>query len=53
MDKGALVLASPEIRFHIDSETHDPIEVSDKTYLFWGFSFNLIVIFIGNSVIES
>ena len=26
----ALVLASPEIRFYIDSETHDPIEVQAK-----------------------
>lgn len=30
LDKGALVLASPEIRFHVDSETHDPIEVVAK-----------------------
>lgn len=27
---GALSLASPEIRFHIDSETHDPIDVQAK-----------------------
>jgi len=26
----ALTLASPEIRFHIDSETHDPIDVQSK-----------------------
>ena len=26
----ALTLASPEIRFHIDSETHDPIDVQAK-----------------------
>lgn len=26
----ALVLASPEIRFQVDSETHDPIEVEAK-----------------------
>ncbi|XP_065222316.1 exosome complex exonuclease RRP44 [Planococcus citri] len=30
IDNGALVLASPEIRFYIDSETHDPIEVQAK-----------------------
>ncbi|KAJ8027840.1 Exosome complex exonuclease RRP44 [Holothuria leucospilota] len=30
LDKGALVLASPEIRFNIDSETHDPIDVQEK-----------------------
>lgn len=30
IDKGALVLASPEIRFQVDSETHDPIEVEAK-----------------------
>ncbi|XP_022091521.1 exosome complex exonuclease RRP44-like [Acanthaster planci] len=30
LDNGALVLASPEIRFSMDSETHDPIEVQQK-----------------------
>uniref|UniRef100_A0A8D9BV86 Protein DIS3 homolog n=1 Tax=Cacopsylla melanoneura TaxID=428564 RepID=A0A8D9BV86_9HEMI len=30
MDNGALVLASPEIRFHMDSETHEPLEVVAK-----------------------
>uniref|UniRef100_A0A336KCD1 Protein DIS3 homolog n=1 Tax=Culicoides sonorensis TaxID=179676 RepID=A0A336KCD1_CULSO len=30
MENGALVLASPEIRFQVDSETHDPIEVEAK-----------------------
>ncbi|XP_063241362.1 exosome complex exonuclease RRP44 isoform X2 [Bacillus rossius redtenbacheri] len=30
IDNGALVLASPEIRFQIDDETHDPIEVESK-----------------------
>lgn len=30
IDSGALVLASPEIRFQIDNETHDPIEVEAK-----------------------
>ncbi|GBP37964.1 Exosome complex exonuclease RRP44 [Eumeta japonica] len=30
LDNGALVLASPEIRFQVDSETHDPIEVQTK-----------------------
>ncbi|XP_060606193.1 exosome complex exonuclease RRP44-like [Ruditapes philippinarum] len=32
-DKGALTLASPEIRFNIDSETHDPIDVQAKQLL--------------------
>ena len=27
------MLASPEIRFHIDSETHDPIDVQSKQLL--------------------
>ncbi|XP_065668726.1 exosome complex exonuclease RRP44 isoform X2 [Hydra vulgaris] len=27
---GALTLASPEVRFHIDSETHDPIDMQKK-----------------------
>ncbi|KAG7307928.1 hypothetical protein JYU34_006544 [Plutella xylostella] len=30
LDNGALLLASPEIRFQVDSETHDPIEVQNK-----------------------
>lgn len=30
IESGALVLASPEIRFQIDNETHDPIEVEAK-----------------------
>ncbi|KAJ1531623.1 hypothetical protein ONE63_000295 [Megalurothrips usitatus] len=33
IENGALVLASPEIRFHVDSETHDPIEVVAKKML--------------------
>lgn len=30
VDKGALTLSSPEVRFHIDSETHDPIDLQTK-----------------------
>ncbi|XP_026737585.1 exosome complex exonuclease RRP44 [Trichoplusia ni] len=30
LDNGALLLASPEIRFQVDSETHDPVEVEAK-----------------------
>ncbi|XP_014483626.1 PREDICTED: exosome complex exonuclease RRP44 [Dinoponera quadriceps] len=30
IDNGALTLASPEIRFQVDSETHDPIDVEAK-----------------------
>ncbi|GAB6030282.1 hypothetical protein CHUAL_005957 [Chamberlinius hualienensis] len=30
VDNGALLLASPEIRFSVDSETHDPIDVETK-----------------------
>ncbi|XP_034175685.2 exosome complex exonuclease RRP44-like protein Dis3 [Osmia lignaria lignaria] len=30
LENGALVLASPEIRFEVDSETHDPIDVEAK-----------------------
>ena len=26
----ALTLASPEVRFHIDSETHDPVDLQTK-----------------------
>ncbi|XP_025988925.2 exosome complex exonuclease RRP44 [Solenopsis invicta] len=30
LENGALTLASPEIRFQVDSETHDPIDVEAK-----------------------
>ncbi|XP_041971274.1 exosome complex exonuclease RRP44 [Aricia agestis] len=30
LDNGALLLASPEVRFQVDSETHDPVEVQAK-----------------------
>ncbi|XP_041055302.1 exosome complex exonuclease RRP44 [Carcharodon carcharias] len=30
IDIGALTLSSPEVRFHIDSETHDPIDLQTK-----------------------
>ncbi|XP_044741545.1 exosome complex exonuclease RRP44 [Chrysoperla carnea] len=30
---GALVLSSPEVKFHVDSETHDPIDVNVKVIL--------------------
>lgn len=30
IEKGALTLSSPEIRFHMDSETHDPIDLQTK-----------------------
>ena len=30
LDNGALTLASPEIRFEVDSETHDPIDLQMK-----------------------
>jgi len=30
MDKGALVLESSEVRFQLDTETHDPLSVMNK-----------------------
>ncbi|KAF4790676.1 exosome complex exonuclease RRP44 [Turdus rufiventris] len=30
IENGALTLASPEVRFHMDSETHDPIDLQTK-----------------------
>lgn len=30
LDFRALTLASPEVRFHIDSETHDPVDLQTK-----------------------
>ena len=30
LDKGALMLASPEVRFNMQSETHDPVDVEVK-----------------------
>jgi exosome complex exonuclease DIS3/RRP44 len=28
IDRGALTLASPEVRFELESETHDPVDVA-------------------------
>lgn len=39
----ALTLSSPEVRFHIDSETHDPIDLQTKE-LMWAFKM-LIMLF--------
>ena len=33
----ALTLSSPEVRFHMDSETHDPIDLQTKELRFAGF----------------
>lgn len=33
IERGALTLASPEVKFEIDTETHDPLDVGK------GFSF--------------
>lgn len=30
MNQGALVLESSEVRFQLDTETHDPLSVSNK-----------------------
>ncbi|XP_074047898.1 exosome complex exonuclease RRP44 [Macrotis lagotis] len=30
IDAGALILSSPEVRFHVDSESHDPIDLQTK-----------------------
>eukprot|EP00041_Stephanoeca_diplocostata_P024528 m.624316 g.624316 ORF g.624316 m.624316 type:complete len:211 (-) comp22545_c0_seq79:2021-2653(-) len=30
LDRGALMLASPEVRFNMESETHDPVDVEVK-----------------------
>ncbi|XP_028655451.2 exosome complex exonuclease RRP44 [Erpetoichthys calabaricus] len=30
IENGALTLSSPEVRFHMDSETHDPIDLQTK-----------------------
>lgn len=30
VENGALTLASPEVRFHMDSETHDPVNLETK-----------------------
>ncbi|XP_028836102.1 exosome complex exonuclease RRP44 [Denticeps clupeoides] len=30
VEKGALSLSSPEVRFHMDSETHDPVDLHTK-----------------------
>jgi len=33
MSNGALTLASSEVQFQVDSETHDPIDVKTKILL--------------------
>ncbi|XP_072256312.1 exosome complex exonuclease RRP44 [Pyxicephalus adspersus] len=49
IDNGALTLSSPEVRFHIDSETHDPIDLQTKElkyvlrYTFTTFLFQCIM----------
>ena len=35
MDKGALVLESSEVRFQLDTETHDPLSVMNKELRFF------------------
>lgn len=30
IDRGALTLASPEVKFEIDTETHDPLDVGES-----------------------
>lgn len=33
IDRGALTLASPEVKFEIDTETHDPLDVGESPLL--------------------
>lgn len=33
LENGALVLSSPEVRFHVSSETHEPLEIKVKKLL--------------------
>lgn len=48
----ALTLASPEVRFVIDSETHDPLDVATKQILYVIFvkSIHIIVIHLMRSL---
>ena len=33
IERGALTLASPEVKFEIDTETHDPLDVGESIFL--------------------
>jgi len=41
IERGALTLASPEVKFEIDTETHDPLDVGESILL---LEINLTVI---------
>jgi exoribonuclease R len=34
IDRGALTLASPEVKFDIDTETHNPLDIGNLIYQF-------------------
>jgi exosome complex exonuclease DIS3/RRP44 len=34
IDRGALTLASPEVKFDIDTETHNPLDIGNLVYQF-------------------
>lgn len=40
IDRGALTLASAEVKFQIDTETHDPLDIG-MLFLFFQFYFLL------------
>lgn len=37
IDRGALTLASAEVKFQIDTETHDPLDIGMYLYTLYAF----------------
>lgn len=37
IDRGALTLASAEVKFQIDTETHDPLDIGMLMYILYAF----------------
>lgn len=37
IDRGALTLASAEVKFQIDTETHDPLDIGMFMYTLYAF----------------
>lgn len=44
IDRGALTLASAEVKFQIDTETHDPLDIGIVQF----FSYSLYIVSFGS-----
>lgn len=45
IDRGALTLASAEVKFQIDTETHDPLDIGMFMYTLYAFQ-NRVTIYL-------